>query len=107
MGYYDVKFKESALKHLSKGHTQESTAKQFGIGTSTLKEWKRRKEANESLAPKIRKRKPKKLPPDELRAYVDANPDAYLFEIAQHFNCTISPVERALKKHKITRKKRR
>jgi len=76
------------------------------IGLTTLKEWKRsRKEANESLAPRKRQSKPKKLPPDELRAYVKANPDAYLSEIAQHFNYTKSPVERALKKHGITRKK--
>jgi len=104
---YDKKFRESVLSHLSKGHTQESTAKLFGIGLTTLKEWKSRKEANESLAPRKRQAKPKKLPPDKLRAYVEANPDAYLSEIAQHFNCTKSPVERALKKYGITRKKRR
>ena len=64
------KFKERVLSHASKGHTQEATAKLFGIGETTLKEWKRRSKANESLEPKIRKRPPKKLPPDELRAFV-------------------------------------
>lgn len=103
---YDKKFKERVLAHLAKGNTQESTAKLFGIGTTTLKEWKRRKEANESLEPRIRQRKPKKLPPDALRAYVDAHPDAYLFEIAEHFNCSITSVRRALNKLQITRKKR-
>ena len=55
---YDIKFKERVLAHLSKGHTQEAAARLFGIGTTTLKEWKRRKEANESLEPRIRQRKP-------------------------------------------------
>ena len=107
MAYYDKRFKESVLAHLANGHTQASTAKLFGIGTTTLKEWNRRKKANESLEPKTRQRKPKKLPPDELRAYVEAHPDAYLSEIARHFHCAIGSVWRALKKLGITRKKRR
>jgi len=107
MGYYDKKFKEAVLSHVSKGHTQEATAKLFGIGITTLKGWKKRKEANESLEPRIRQRKPKKLPPDELRAFVNAHPDAYLIEIAGHFGCSITSVRRALIKLKITRKKRR
>jgi len=104
---YEKKFKEQVLAHIAKGHTQASTAKLFGIGTTTIKEWKRRIAANESLEPKIRQRPPKKLPPDELRAFVEAHPDAYLSEIAQHFNCAIMSVQRALKRLKITRKKRR
>jgi len=52
---YDKRFKERVLEHLSKGKTQEATAKLFGIGTTTLKEWKRRSEAKESLEPKYAK----------------------------------------------------
>ena len=103
---YDRKFKERVIAHISKGHTQASTAKLFGIGETTIKEWKRRVKANESLEPKIRQRPPKKLPPDELRAFVEEHPDAYLREIAQHFNCSITSVRRALIRLKITRKKR-
>jgi len=103
---YDKKFKERVLAHVAKGHTNSSTAKLFGIGETTLKEWKRRSKANESLEPKIRQRPPKKLSPDELRAFVTAHPDAYLSEIAQHFNCSITSVRRALIRLKITRKKR-
>lgn len=103
---YDTKFKERVIMHLTKSNTQESTAKLFGIGTTTIKEWKRRIAANEPLEPKIRQRQPKKLPPEELRSYVAANPDAYISEIAEHFNCCDEAVRKALIKLKITRKKR-
>jgi len=102
---YDRRFKERVLEHLSMGKSQAETAALFGIERTTIKEWKRRIEANESLEPKIRQRKPKKLPPDELRAYVEAHPDAYLYEIAEHFNCSAEAVRKALKKLKITQKK--
>ena len=102
---YDTKFKKRVIEHLSKGNTQESTAQLFGIGTTSIKEWKKRIEANEPLEPKIRQRPPKKLPPDELRAYVDAHPDAYLSEIAEHFKCSDEAVRKMLIKMKITRKK--
>ena len=92
---------------ISKGQTQAETAKLFGIGETTIKEWKRRIKANESLEPKIRQRLPKKLPPEELRAFAAAYSDAYLIEISQHFNCSITSVRKALLRLKITRKKRR
>ena len=82
------------------------TAKLFGISVSSIKEWKKRKNTGASLEPKIRQRKPFKIPPDELQAFVDANPDAYLTEIAKHFNCSGEGVRKALKRMKITRKKR-
>jgi len=104
---YEKSFKERVLTYLAEGHTQAETAKTFGIGTTTIKEWKRRVAANESLEPKIRNRRPKKINPDELKAYVAAHPDAYLPEIALQFNCTGEAVRRALKRLKITRKKRR
>jgi len=103
---YDKKFKEQVLKHLSKGHTQESTSKLFGVVTTTIKEWKRRVEKGEGLAPKIRQRSPKKIDPEKLRAYMELHPDAYEREIATEFNCVRSAVQKALKKLGITRKKR-
>ena len=104
---YDKKFKEQVLKHLSCGHTQEATSKLFGIGTTTIKEWKKRSETGEGLEARIRRRQPKKIDPEKLRAYVAANPDAYEYEIAAEFGCVRSAVQKALKRLGITRKKRR
>jgi transposase len=49
----------------------------------------------------------KKLDPIKLREYVSDHPDAYLQEIADVFGCVESAVRKALKRLKITRKKRR
>ena len=39
-----------------------------------------------------RKPSPRKLPLEELEAYVSQHPDAFLREIAEHFNCSIPSV---------------
>lgn len=95
------------LSYLDEGHTQQATAKVFGIGTATIKEWKKQKGTTGLLPPKTRKRKPKKIDPEKLIAYIASNPDAYLIEIAEVFNCSIEAIRKALIKLKITRKKRR
>lgn len=102
---YETRYKERVLEYLAEGHSQKATAETFGIGTTTIKEWKKRIARNESLEPKKRNRTPKKIPPNELKAYVAAYPDAYLSEIGGHFGCTGEAVRQALKKQKITRKK--
>lgn len=104
---YDKRFKEQVLKHLDKGHTQEATAKLFGIGATTLKEWKKRVETGEGLEVRKRHRTSKKIDPEKLRSYVAAHPDAYEREIAAEFHCARSAVQKALKRLGITRKKRR
>lgn len=104
---YDKKFKIRVLEYLSEGHTQRETAETFRIGTTTIKEWKKQKEAGGTFAVQARKRKPKKIEPDRLKGYVSAHPDAYLSEIATEFGCVNSAVHKALKRLGITRKKRR
>lgn len=55
---------------------------------------------------KIRVRKPKKICPEQLVKYIEQYPDAYLYEIAEEFNCSDVAIFKALKKLNITRKKR-
>lgn len=52
------------------------------------------------------KRSFRKIDPEKLKEYVRANPDAYLREIADVFNCSSTAVRKSLKKLNITRKKR-
>lgn len=104
---YEKKFRKRVLEYMDEGHTQQKTAETFGISTATIKRWRNSLATTGSLEIKIRNRNPKKLFPEELNAYVIAHPDAYLSEIAEHFNCTAEAVRLALKKLKITRKKRR
>jgi transposase len=104
---YDKKYKQQVLAYMEKDHTQEATAKLFGIGITTLKRWKNRVASGEGLEDRIRQCKPKKIDPVKLLAYVAANPDAYEREIAAEFGCARSAVQRRLVKLGITRKKRR
>ena len=103
---YEKKFKERVLEHLGKGNTHKETAKLYGIGTTTLSQWKRLVKEGDNLEIKPRKRKPKKIEPEQLRAYVQEHPDAYLSEIAGEFHCATSSVHEALVKLGMTRKKR-
>ena len=104
---YEKKYRQQVLTYMEKGHTQEATGKLFGISTTTLKRWKSRAASGEGLEDRIRQRKPKKIDPEKLLAYVAANPDAYEREIAAEFGCGRSAVQKRLKKLGITRKKRR
>ena len=103
---YEKKFRERVLKHLGKGNTHNETAKLYGIGTTTLSQWKRLAKQGDDLEIKPRKRKPKKIEPEKLRTYVQEHPDAYLSEIARELHCATSSVHEALVKLGMTRKKR-
>ena len=48
--------------------------------------------------------KKRKITLEELKAFVEAHPDAFLREIAAHFDCAVPSVWAALKQIKDTRK---
>jgi transposase len=103
---YEKRFKARVLVYLAQGHSQQKTAALFGIGTTTLKEWKKRTDTGEGLDARIRKRNPKKIVPAHLLAFLAQKPDACLEEIAARFACWPSAVTKALRKLDITREKR-
>jgi transposase len=72
----------------------------------TLTRWIKREKEGKLEEVKNKIRKPRKIYPDKLIEYINENPDAYLSEIAQEFNCTHVAVLKALRKLGITRKKR-
>ena len=49
--------------------------------------------------------KNRKIPLEELKAFVEAHQDAFLREIAAHFDCAVPSVWAALKQIKVTLKK--
>ena len=91
---------------MNAGHTLESAKKVFGVGLTTMKEWKKQYTRTGHLQRKPLNRTFKKIDPEKLSAYVKEHPDAYLREIAKGFGCTEEAVRQALIKLKITRKKR-
>ena len=50
-------------------------------------------------------RKKRKIPLEELKAFVEAHPDAFLREIAAHFDCAVPSVWATLKQIHVALKK--
>ena len=102
---YSIKFRKEVMNFIEKEHTVQKAHEVFGVGTTTIKEWKRQQRETGKQEIKIRKRKPKKLDPVKLKAYISENPDSYLREIADEFKCCKSAVFKAFNRLGITRKK--
>jgi len=102
---YDIKYRQRAIEYWNDGHSKAETAAVFKVGTTTLQKWKSQLNETGTLAPKKRKETWRKINPDELRKFVEENPDAYQHEIASHFRVRLFAVQKALKRLKITRKK--
>ncbi|MEG0842860.1 MAG: IS630 transposase-related protein [Romboutsia sp.] len=102
---YDINYKMRTVEYQIEGYTYKETCKVFKVSETTLTRWIKRSKEN-NLENKIRERKPKKIYPDKLVEYINKNPDAYLVEIAEEFNCTEGAIRKALKRQGITRKKR-
>ena len=103
---YPVKYRERTIEYRQEGHTLEETSKTFKVAKSTIREWEKQLKEKGDLKPKVPNRGSKKIDPERLRAYVAEHPDAYQTVIANVFNCCQSAVKKALKRLKITRKKR-
>ena len=102
---YDIRFREKVLNYIGKGHTIKEAHEVFEVGITTIKEWRKLKKETGKLEKRPLNRKHKKIDPDRLKTYIAENPDRYLREIAEEFNCTDMAVYYALKRLKITRKK--
>ena len=75
------------------------------MNPDTVERWIKLKKTTGGLKAVLVPRSPHKLPLDALEEYVKEHPDAFLREIAAHFNCGKDAVARALKKLGFTRKK--
>ena len=97
-------FRRRAVAFKNEGHTLEELEKAFKIPAQTYYQWKRNLQNRYYDRPILRERK-RKIDKNELKQAIQQNPDAYLHELAEKFNCAVSAIFYALKKLKITRKK--
>ena len=102
---YEMKYRKRAIEYHVGGHSIRETAKTFAISPNTLNTWLNQYRSSGDLSRKYREYKPA-ISEKELLDYLKSNPDAYQAEIGEHFGCHQSVVCRALKRYKITRKKR-
>ncbi len=103
---YSEKYRKRVVEYRKEGHTLEETHNTFKVSISTIREWEKRYREEGNLKPKTPKRSFKKIDPEKLKAYIENHPDAYQREAAEEFNCTARAIGKALKRLKITRKKR-
>ncbi|MDB2614189.1 transposase [Chlamydiales bacterium] len=66
---------------------------------------KQKKETGD-IAPRQREFAYRKIDYDQLKKHVQLHPDQFLYEVAEKFSVTLQAIFYALKKLKITRKKR-
>jgi transposase len=97
--------RERAIKYVEQGGLIKDACKIFEISRSSFQRWRVRREQTGNFAAKARKRSPYKIDNDALKSYINKNPDAYLNEIAAHFEVTSPCIFFALRRLKITRKK--
>jgi len=93
------------MKYIGKGNSVQKAHEVFDVGTTTIKEWKKLQKETGELSKRPSNRKPSKICPERLNAFITENPDSYQSEIAEEFKFTRQAVSHALKRLKITRKK--
>lgn len=97
---YSTDFKQGASDYIKEGHSHVEAAKVFDVGVRTLFTWEKKLREQGHL-----ERKKRKIPLEELKTSVEDHPDAFLREIAAHFDCAVPSVWAALKQIKVTLKK--
>ena len=103
---YPTKYRERTIEYRKGGHTLEETHPTFKVSISTIRSWEKQLEKEGNLKKKPLHRSYKKVNPEKLIAYVTEHPDAYQKEIAEEFGCSATAIYLAMKRLKITRKKR-
>lgn len=103
---HSIELRNKALSYYEQCKNISKVAQAYQISRNTLYLWIKLKEQTGSLNHRVKGQNACKLDNQKLAEYVTQHPDAYLHEIAQHFNCAKSTIFYALKRIGITRKKR-
>ena len=104
---YDEKYRARAVAFKKDGHTFKELKKVFKICSRTYYDWVALFEKHGVYCPeKEPQRKSCKIVTEKLKQAIEEKPDAYLYELAEPFNCTPQAVFYALGKLQITYKKR-
>ena len=103
---YSVDLRSRVIGFINEGNSQEKASVIFNVGTSTITRWLRLLSETGSLEKRPLKRTAPKFESEKLNAYIEENSDALLKDVAEHFGGSITGAFHALKREKITLKKR-
>ena len=102
---YSMDFRRRAIEYMDEGHTTAQLKEAFGTFASTLNRWRRLIETAGSLEPLPIPGRPPAIDLESLKRAIEEKPDAYLRELAEQYNCSVTAVFYAIKKLKLTYKK--
>ena len=103
---YSIDFRKRAIEYFDEGHTEKELYEAFKIRATNVRRWRKLLEDNGSLTPQYRETRRRKICPEKLKQAIERKPDATLPELAKQFHCSKQSIDVALKRLKITRKKR-
>jgi len=96
--WHSKEFRELVVKY-SYTNSIRKAEKHFGVSSSQVVRWRRKKKNNETLENKAPNRKGfQKVTEEKLKEILDKNPDAFQKEIALECGCNDKAVSAALKK---------
>ena len=98
--------REAVVAFIEKGNTQTLAAQVFGITTRTAANYMSRKRKRGHLKDAPLNRTFRKIDPERLKEFFDERPDAPLREASAAFGVSIAGIFCALRRLKITLKKR-
>ena len=98
--------RQRALELVKEGKSKTEISRMFGVSRTSLLRWSKRASRGELEAIYPKERGGFRVDDEKLKAYVAKNPDAYQAEIADAIGAKENTVCRALKRLKISRKKR-
>jgi len=99
---YDLDLRQKVIDYIENGGRVTKAAQVFGIGRASIYRWLSRKEL-EATKVKYRQRS---LDRKELLKDIQENPETRLKQRAEKFGVSTTAIFKAIKKMKITRKKR-
>jgi transposase len=104
---YSIDLRERVLIFIEGGGSKIEASRLFKVSCRTVFMWLQQKKERGNLKIKLRDTKPYKIDEAALIQYVEKNPDHYLRQIADHFHVTPPAIFFALKRLKISYKKKR
>ena len=102
---YSRDFREAAIAYKQRGHTFSQLKATFKITPQTYYNWLELKNKTGTLNCRKVETRTRKIDPQKLRQLLKEKPDAYLYELAKHFNTSPPATHKKLVNLKITRKK--
>ena len=103
---YSIDFRKRAIDYMEEGHTGKELYEAFKIWPSSVSRWRKLFEKTGAFKPEYRETRKRKIDLNELEQALERKPDATLSELARLFDCTKQAIGAALKRLKITLKKK-